>query len=356
MKRAFRPWAAAACAALAVAACGGEDDPNWNTDALDGSSLSGEGGGTGPVAGPVPGPVPTPAPTPAPTPGPSPTPSPDPSPSPSPGPTPGPTPVPTPTPTPPAPPPTPVPTPTPAPPAVACNALALCDGFETAAVGAVPDASRWSIGGPNCFSGAGKAVVDGSVARSGSRSVRFDPGPDYCGHVFIQSNAMATLGAVRFGRFWVRLAQSVGNAQITLVSMRDESQSTSAQSAELRVGSQSGSMIWGRSVDGATLPSLSPNGISLGYALPAQQWVCVEFRIDQDAGTIQTWVDGNAPAGLQADGAPTEDVDRQWIAQNATWRPRLSDFKIGWEAYSGTTNTVWIDDVALGATRIGCTP
>lgn len=242
----------------------------------------------------------------------------------------------------------------PAPSPVACSTLALCDGFETAAAGGAPDAQRWTVGGPNCFSGTGKATIDGTVAHSGTRSVRIDPGPNYCDHAFIVTPVIDTLGSVRYGRFFVRLASSVGDAQVTLMSMKDTSLSTPSQAAELRLGSQSGTMNWARSADGASLPSLSPRGISLGYAIPALTWVCVEFRIDQDSGTVQTWVDGQQPAGLQADGSPTADVDQNWIAQNPNWRPRLADLKLGWEAYSGATNTVWIDDVAIGATRIGC--
>jgi hypothetical protein len=230
----------------------------------------------------------------------------------------------------------------------------VCDGFETGSAGAAPDAGRWSIGGPNCFSGAGRAVIDDQVAHTGSRSVRLEPGADYCGHVFIQSAAIASLGAVRYGRFHVRLDRSVGNTQVTLASLRDETRSTPSQTAELRLGSQSGTLMWGRSIDGATLPTLSPAGIAQGFALPAQQWVCVEFRIDQDSGQIQTWVNGQAPAGLQADGQPTAEIDQNWIAQDPAWRPRLTDFKLGFEAYDGSRATVWIDDVALGAQRIGC--
>ena len=216
------------------------------------------------------------------------------------------------------------------------------------------NAGRWSIGGPNCFSGAGRASIDNTQARSGSQSVRIDPGSDYCGHVFIGSGAMAALGAVRFGRFWLRLAQPIGDAHVTLVSMRDANDSTASQSQELRIGGQNGILMWNRSRDDATLPTLSPAGIATSLPLPAQTWTCIEFRIDQDSGTLQTWVDGNAPAGLQQDGAPTADVDQAWLAQLPGWRPALSDLKIGWEAYGGATNTVWIDDVALAATRIGC--
>jgi hypothetical protein len=235
-----------------------------------------------------------------------------------------------------------------------CSTLALCDDFEAAAAGGPPDAARWTIGGPNCFSGSGHAVIDATQAHSGTHSVRIDPGSDYCGHAFIQNSAISQLGDVRYGRFYIRLESALGDAHVTFASMRDANDSNGSQSQELRIGGQSRILMWNRSKDDATLPSLSPVGISMSQALPAQTWTCIEFRIDQASGGIQTWVDGVSPTGLLADGAATADVDQSWINQYPSWRPALSDLKLGWESYGGATNTVWIDDVAVGNERIGC--
>ena len=35
-------------------------------------------------------------------------------------------------------------------------------------------------------------------------------------------------------------------------------------------------------------------------------------------------------------------------------RDQVTDLKLGWEAYGGNGNTVWLDDVALHTSRIGC--
>jgi len=88
--------------------------------------------------------------------------------------------------------------------------------------------------------------------------------------------------------------------------------------------------------------------------LPAAAWVCVEFGLDSSMGTLQTWINGNAVTGLILDKAQTPDIDANWLGSMPTWVPKVTDLKIGWESYGGTTNTVWIDDVALGTRRIGC--
>lgn len=228
--------------------------------------------------------------------------------------------------------------------------MALCDGFEEGSDGAAPNAQRWSIGAPDCSKlDVSKAVVDTSQARSGTRSLRIDAPGEYCGHIFIQSQAAATLGPLVYGRFYVRLSSALTDQHVTLMSMRD----TADNNSELRMGGQSGILMWNRKSDDATLPELSPTGISLSAAIPALTWTCVEFAVDSTAGTLKTWVNGNAISGLEADASATPDVDRRWLSRGA-WHPALADFKLGWEQYSNVANTLWFDDVALHTSRIGC--
>ena len=48
------------------------------------------------------------------------------------------------------------------------------------------------------------------------------------------------------------------------------------------------------------------------------------------------------------------DVSTQWLSRAGGWKPQLADLRLGWESYSGQTMTLWFDDVALAAQRIGC--
>jgi hypothetical protein len=54
------------------------------------------------------------------------------------------------------------------------------------------------------------------------------------------------------------------------------------------------------------------------------------------------------------DGVKTADVDEAWLNHRPSWKPQVSDLKLGWETYGNVNNTVWIDDVALHTSRIGC--
>jgi hypothetical protein len=230
-----------------------------------------------------------------------------------------------------------------------CSALPLCDGFESAAVGGPPSPQLWTISQPDC-TGSGTLAVDGSQAHSGKQSVRVDGGGGYCDHIFISNaSVIATLGPQVYTRLFVRVAAPLGAGHVSFLAMKD----TADMGGDVRMGGQDMVLMYNRQSDDATLPVLSPTGTGESVALAANTWTCIESHFDETAGTIDTWVDGKEIAGLVENGTPTPDVSTQWLSQ-AGWKPTLADFRIGWESYSGQTMTLWFDDVALAAQRVGC--
>lgn len=232
---------------------------------------------------------------------------------------------------------------------LSCDDAPLCDGFETAAAGGPADPQRWVTSSPNC-SGNGEIAIDDQVARSGRQSVRVRAGGSYCDHIFIANDQVtATLGDAVYARFWLRVETALGSGHVTFLTMHDE-----VDGKDLRMGGQSGIVMWNRERDDATIPELSPTGIAASVPLVAGSWTCVELLVNS-AGTIDTWVDGALVSGLIVDGSPTPDIDRQWLRDGA-WRPQLVDFKLGWESYAGQANTLWFDDVLVANSRVGCDP
>jgi hypothetical protein len=231
-----------------------------------------------------------------------------------------------------------------------CGALPLCDGFESAAAGGPPDAKVWSLSQPDC-TGTGTLVVDGAQAHTGTHSLRVDGGSGYCDHVFVASTAIASLGPEVYTRVFVRLAAPLGAGHVTFLAMKD----TADKQGDVRMGGQDMILMYNRQSDDATLPVMSPTGTGESVALAANAWTCIESYFDENAGTIDTWVDGKEVAGLVENGTAVPDVSTQWLSQ-AGWKPALADFRIGWESYSGQTMTLWFDDVALASQRIGCGP
>lgn len=233
--------------------------------------------------------------------------------------------------------------------AAGCQGLPLCEDFEGFAAGTQPGAPRWSVQSPNC-AGTGTLTVDGAVAHGGGRSLRVNGKGGYCNHVFLaNSAAIRGIGKVVWGRFYLRLQGTLGQGHVTFLAMQDSADNN----RDLRMGGQSNILMWNRESDDATLPVLSPQGIARSVAPPAQAWRCVEFLVDGAQGFLQTYVDGAPVPGLQIDGVSTPDVDEQWL-RRANWRPALQDLRLGWESYAGDDMTLWFDDVALSATRIGC--
>ncbi|MGC4897443.1 cellulose-binding domain-containing protein [Micromonospora sp. DT31] len=232
------------------------------------------------------------------------------------------------------------------PPPAGCAGAVLCDGFENQ-TGPTPSGD-WTVVSPDC-SGAGTATIDTTTTHSGSRAVRINGAAGYCNHVFIRSTTnLAGVGNVRYARIWVRHTTAQPTDHTTMITMADAADGNK----DLRLGGQNGALQWNRASDDATLPEQSPAGVAQSVPLPTNRWACLEFMVDGSAGQLRTWLDGAAVAGLTADGVPTHDIDGQWY--NRTWRPQLTDLKLGWESYGGGADTLWYDDVAVGSSRIGC--
>jgi predicted carbohydrate-binding protein with CBM5 and CBM33 domain len=230
-------------------------------------------------------------------------------------------------------------------PPTGCNGAAFCDGFENQTGTAV--SGDWTTSFANC-QGSGTATVDSSVAHSGGKSVRINGAAGYCNHVLVKpTKDLSGLGSVWYGRFYVRHTTALPAQHVAFAALKDNGDG----GKDLRMGGQNGALQWNRESDDATLPAQSPAGVAQSKPLPTNSWNCVEFMVD-GRGTLSTWLDGTAVPGLTVDGTPTADIDQQWLARS--WRPQVSDLRLGWEAYGDGSDTLWYDDVAVGASRIGC--
>ena len=234
----------------------------------------------------------------------------------------------------------------PPPPTGDCPVWAICDGFEDQAGGA--PGGRWAVTYPDC-QGAGRATMDRGTGHGGTTSLRVDGAAGYCNHVFVRgAGLLGVTGDQIWVRYWVRHTTALPAAHVTAVALRDAADGN----RDLRFGGQNGALQWNRAGDDATLPEQSPAGVALSRPLPVNTWNCVEFKVDGADGTMQTWLNGVSVPGLLQDGVPTHDIDSQWL--NRTYRPDLTDLRLGWESYGEGADTLWYDDVAAGSSRIGC--
>jgi hypothetical protein len=238
------------------------------------------------------------------------------------------------------------PTSTDSPTSPASGGTTFADGFESQ-TGTTPSAA-WAVKAKDC-SGQGKATIDSAVARTGGKSLRIDGAAGFCNHVFVgPTKDLSTLGPTWFARLYVKHTTALPASHTTFLAMKD----TNDNGKDLRVGGQNSALQWNRESDDATLPAQSPAGVAQSTALPTSTWQCLEIEVNGSKGTAHTWLNGNEVKGLTADGTPTKDVDNQWYAKS--WKPAITDLRLGWESYGEGADTLWYDDVTIDTARIGC--
>ncbi len=214
----------------------------------------------------------------------------------------------------------------------------------------MPDPVLWSVVSPNC-SGTGTITVDGTVSHSGKKSVRINGKGGYCNHIFLgNTTALSEVGDILHLRFFARFQDALGNGHTTFLAMKDAADG----GKDLRMGGQNGILMYNRESDDATVPVLSPAGVALSQPVTPGEWTCVELEIQQTVASVQTSINGQPVAGLTLDTTPTPEVDQPWINQKPGWKPDLQDVRLGWESYAGQDMTLWVDDVAISGTKIGC--
>lgn len=144
-------------------------------------------------------------------------------------------------------------------------------------------------------------------------------------------------------------SKALTSDHISFIIMPDAAEGTNQH---LRFGGQSEILMYNRQDNDATLPDLSPQGIASSTTLPAGSWQCLEYHIGTD-GTIETWLNGAAIAGLTVGPSVSNANANGWT--RSKFVPKISGVYFGWESYGGATNTINYDDVAIGSSRIGCT-
>jgi hypothetical protein len=87
--------------------------------------------------------------------------------------------------------------------------------------------------------------------------------------------------------------------------------------------------------------------------VPVGRWVCVEWQMDGPVDSMRFWLDGAAVESLTVSGTGqgcvNQPSDYRWTA------PVFEQVDLGWQSYQpDAARTIWIDDVAISSTRIGC--
>jgi hypothetical protein len=257
-----------------------------------------------------------------------------------------------------------------APAANPCATALFCDDFESYAVGQPPGGS-WQ---PQTNLGA--VAVDGAQARSGTKSVKLTTQArtsDGGKTAFIRlagAPVFPAPGNVFYGRMMFFLdAAPTTSVHWTLI---DAGGLVPGQSyhALYRYGGQL-PVMQGTTFVGSQLmanyetpDSYAPtsNGPpsdcwhhANGTVVPVGKWTCVEWRFDGANNEMRMWLDGAPLPDMtvtgHGDGCVNQPALYPWTA------PAFDHLDVGWESYQADqARTVWIDDVVISTTQVGCPP
>ncbi|HEX6277439.1 MAG TPA: hypothetical protein VFZ53_30560 [Polyangiaceae bacterium] len=194
------------------------------------------------------------------------------------------------------------------------------------------DPARWVVE----RIGDGTAVIDTTVAHSGTRSVHVTQ---------IGYNAFATLkGAGLFpSRFYVRVFLRLATPMTGGHNTYFIAGLAAMQGApyESRIGVMNEMLMINQPQgDRGFLSNQNFYVDHLpGAVITASTWSCVEVLFDPGASTINVWLED----------MPISDLNR------TDWQQESFDVvRFGFERYAGPDSEIWYDDIAVGSQKIGC--
>jgi len=224
------------------------------------------------------------------------------------------------------------------------------DNFESGTNGMQP--SGWTnfiaytANGTNP-NGTTLAVVDTTRAHSGTKSVHVHGGSSPAQLTKALPNGTNRL-YVRAWIYQTRLLGSMNGSENheTLIGIRGN---PSNVDNEVRFGEVKGSIGTNETPSDDFAPKLAqPNPATVA----ANKWVCFEvaFLGDQTQNALYAWADGTLIHSITS-------TPSQWehMSLSANWMSgKFMLVILGWQSFSGIDTDLWIDDVALSTSMIGC--
>jgi len=223
------------------------------------------------------------------------------------------------------------------------------DGFESGTNGMQP--TGWDnfiayIAKGSNPNGTTLALVDSTRAHTGTKSVKVHGGQQPA-----QLTRPLPTGTNKlYARAWIwftrQLGMNPGANHETLLGIR---KAVGSANDEVRFGEIKGVIGTNEVPSDNISPKMAQWG--LGPVVAPNGWRCIEvaFLADQAQHTLTAWADG---VMVHAITAPD-----QWQNGNlpANWmNGKFVEFIMGWQSFSGVDTDLWIDDVVLSNSPIGC--
>jgi hypothetical protein len=245
-----------------------------------------------------------------------------------------------------------------------CATALFCDDFEGYAAGPAPGGS-WT----SQLNG-GTVAVDTTQFRSGAKSVKFTTPARAGGKTAFLRLASPSVFPVTGNVFYGRMMFRLESAPTTSVhwTFIEAGGTVVGQTyhALYRYGGQlpvmqGAAFIGSQFIANYDTPDwysgTGPGSDCWRHAnrtvVPVGTWSCVEWRFDGPNNDMRMWLDDVALNDLTVTGAGQGCVN---APANYTWAaPTFDHLELGWDSsQTDTARTIWIDDVVVSRTQIGC--
>jgi len=225
----------------------------------------------------------------------------------------------------------------------------LIEDFETATDGQAPAGwdtfIAWNKNGQNPSGGA-QALVESTRAHSGTKSVHFIGGSNPAQLTRPLPNGTNKLYVRAWFYMTRQLGMNPGANHETLIGIR---KLTGGANDEVRFGEIKGVIGTNEVPTDNISPKMDVWG--MGPVVSANAWHCIEvaFLGDGAQHTLHAWADGTLVHEVTA--------GDQWQngAMPANWLDgKFVEVVLGWHSFSSANNDVWMDDLILSTSPIGC--
>jgi hypothetical protein len=228
----------------------------------------------------------------------------------------------------------------------------FCDDFEMAPLGGLPSGGQWlGIDELSCPSGSFELEVSDEQVYSGSQALKIKNAS------WAQCRLPANFGSA--DEFWLRANLywssnlDLTNKEAIALDLAPASGITSDDPA-VRFGSRTKepcTMHGGAQVTVIGLGSGESTGCDGNHPIPQDTWYCFEAHITQSGTTLvaETFMNGEALSYQSSGMTATSNVTSEGITAKVD-HVRLGMFSTD----SNLQGEVYIDDIAVSSTRVGC--
>lgn len=229
----------------------------------------------------------------------------------------------------------------------------FCDDFEKYSVGSVPG-SPWTK-----TTNGGTVAVDAAKAASGGKSVHLTvtggtSNDSYRRAVLVLENApfFPVNGNDFFGRvrIWINNIPAGNTVHYSFIAGSGYSAAAGGDTL-VKYGAMNYKKFLANYWETPTSADCWQNSAT---AMPEGRWACLEWQYDGPNDTARLWLDGVSLTDMTVAGTGDGCVSRP----NQPWHfPNFTRLEVGWQNYQlWTGQELWMDDFALGTSRLGCGP